>query len=104
MKRGAAPSRGSTKQMADSPRFLQSSPAEPIVFDNSFSQSAFGLHQDPDRRSVSFNGIHRGDGEMADDTDVSMSYDSRCDDTLDDGFEGVENVRACCDGKHDVGS
>ncbi|EHS64091.1 uncharacterized protein PGTG_20794 [Puccinia graminis f. sp. tritici CRL 75-36-700-3] len=104
MKRGAAPSRGSTKQMADSPRFLQSSPAEPIVFDNSFSQSAFGLHQDLDRRSVSFNGIHRGDGEMADDTDVSMSYDSRCDDTLDDGFEGVENVRACCDGKHDVGS
>ncbi|OAV93922.1 hypothetical protein PTTG_10335 [Puccinia triticina 1-1 BBBD Race 1] len=104
MKRGAATSRGSAKQLNDSPRFLQSSPADPIVFENSFSQSAFGLQQDPDRRSVSFNGVHRGDGEMADDTDVSMSYDSRCDDTFDDGFEGVENVRACCDGKHDVGS
>ncbi|KAH9815642.1 hypothetical protein DFH28DRAFT_892876 [Melampsora americana] len=32
-----------------------------------------------------------------------MSYDSRADDTMDDGFEGLENVRACCNGKHDVG-
>ncbi|KAH9462392.1 hypothetical protein Pst134EB_006287 [Puccinia striiformis f. sp. tritici] len=106
MKRGVVPSRGSAKQLAESPRFHQSSPAEPPVFENSFTQSAFGLTNDLDGRSASFNIIRRGDnrddGEMADDTDVSMSYDSRCDDTHDDGFEGVENVRACCNGKHDI--
>jgi hypothetical protein len=103
MKRGAAISRGSAKPLADSPRFWQSSPADVSVHENSLNQSSFGLY-DPDQHSVSFNGVNSSYGEMADDTDVSMSYDSRCDDIQEDGFEGVENVRACCDGKHDVGS
>jgi len=104
MKRGVAVSGGSAKLMTDSPRYLSSSPAEGPGHENSLNQSAIGLYHDPDRHSVSFNGVPRSHGENADDTDVSMSYDSRCDDNQDDGYEGVENVRACCDGKHDVGS
>lgn len=104
MKRGAAVSGGSAKPMTDSPRYMPSSPAEGSAHEYSLNQSAFGLYHEPDRQSVNLNGVHRSHGEIVDDTDVSMSYDSRCDDNQDDGYEGVENVRACCDGKHDVGS
>ncbi|CAH7689784.1 meiotic cell cortex C-terminal pleckstrin homology-domain-containing protein [Phakopsora pachyrhizi] len=42
--------------------------------------------------------------EMVYESEVSMSYESKEDDFAEGGFEGLENVRACCDGKHDVGS
>ncbi|KAH9917659.1 uncharacterized protein BXZ73DRAFT_53318 [Epithele typhae] len=41
---------------------------------------------------------HVPGGPDDDDADFELH-----DDTLDEGFEGLENVRACCDGRHTVG-
>lgn len=50
---------------------------------------------DPGSPSKSFEHIPANDGEL----DFELH-----DDTLsDEGFEGLENVRACCDGRHTVG-
>lgn len=90
-KRGATPAEGSVKQ-AD----LASRPAQRSDIVHSPSG---GNSQDPSQPT-----IYQGEMEVVDETDISMSYDSRGEDTQDEGFEGVENVRVCCGGKHDVGS
>lgn len=53
--------------------------------------------ESPYSPSKSFVDVHGGGDE--DDLDFELHGDSRS----DDGFEGLENVRACCDGRHTVG-
>ncbi|KAE9407873.1 hypothetical protein BT96DRAFT_1013781 [Gymnopus androsaceus JB14] len=38
-----------------------------------------------------------------DDDDEDLEFELHGDSLSDDGFEGLENVRACCDGRHTVG-
>ncbi|KZO91079.1 hypothetical protein CALVIDRAFT_558348 [Calocera viscosa TUFC12733] len=44
------------------------------------------------------------DHEYEDLDDVDETFEMADDTNPDEGYEGLENVRACCDGKHDVGT
>jgi hypothetical protein len=54
-------------------------------------------HDSPYSPGKSFEHVAGGDED--DDLDFELNDDSRS----DGGFEGLENVRACCDGRHTVG-
>lgn len=52
-------------------------------------------HDSPRSPSKSFE-------RMSAEDDAELDFELH-DDTMSDGFEGLENVRACCDGRHTVG-
>lgn len=51
----------------------------------------------PQSPSKSFEHVHGGQH------DDNLEFELHADNLSDDGYEGLENVRACCDGRHTVG-
>lgn len=92
MKRLGTPAAEFLKNMTEAPRSARS------------IKTTFSTYNDPLHHRRRHGQGGNESVEIVDGTEVSLSYDSRADDTMDDGFEGLENVRACCNGKHDVGS
>ncbi|MBW0491733.1 hypothetical protein O181_031448 [Austropuccinia psidii MF-1] len=105
-KRAGTPAAEFVRQMNENSRLGHSSVGSPQSMNSStVSNGAYNPHFSSNRRAYNSPQTLADGVDVVDETDMSISYDSRGEETQDEGgFEALENVRACCGGKHDVGS